>query len=346
MKTFNYKGTEYFEFQREGFASRFAFPFAKELCIGRGLDIGCGKAEWVLPGAIPIENRTDFDAFHLPDGRYDYIFSSHCLEHLNRWTEALAYWDTKLVIGGVMFLYLPHYRQRYWRPWNDVKHIHALCADVVSDCLHDMGYKVWTSGPDLNDSFYVVGEKMTKDNRVESFICRDGQLKLIDLAQSVNHLDGVCSEVGVLRGGSALLISEQITGELYLFDTFSGLPNTASIDGHIKGEFANTSEREVRELFHGHQNVIITAGIFPQTAKIIENKKFKFVHLDVDIYQSYKDSLEFFYPRMVVGGIIVMDDYHASECAGAKIAIDEFLNDKPEKIIEGGGGVQVYIVKK
>ena len=56
--------------------------------------------------------------------------------------------------------------------------------------------------------------------------------------------------------------------------------------------------------------------------------KFQFIHLDVDLYQPTKDSLDFFYPKLAQGGIIVCDDYNFSTFPGAKKAWDEFFNDK------------------
>ena len=160
MKTFHYKGNTYFEFQKHGFASRFVFPVAVEFCVGNGYDVGCGCKEWAFPGAISIEKRDGQDAMNLPAGEVDYIFSSHCLEHLDNWVSALEHWYTRIRIGGVIFLYLPHYRHAYWRPWENRKHIHALTAEMVQDCLENMGCSAWTSGPDLNDSFCVVAEKV------------------------------------------------------------------------------------------------------------------------------------------------------------------------------------------
>ena len=52
ISTIEYKGEVYPSFQASGFAARFAFPFAKEVCHGIGFDIGCAKREWALPGAI------------------------------------------------------------------------------------------------------------------------------------------------------------------------------------------------------------------------------------------------------------------------------------------------------
>jgi hypothetical protein len=71
---------------------------------------------------------------------------------------------------------------------------------------------------------------------------------------------------------------------------------------------------------------------------------FSFVHLDVDLYQPTHDSLAFFYPRMVTGGIIVCDDYGFDSCPGAKKALDDFFRDK-EEIINVPTG-QAFVIKK
>lgn len=70
------------------------------------------------------------------------------------------------------------------------------------------------------------------------------------------------------------------------------------------------------------------------------DRKFSFVHIDVDLAEPTLASLAFFYPRMQAGGIIVCDDYGISTCVGATRAIDEFLTDKPERMVslpDGGG---------
>ena len=124
MDLLKYNGTLYPAFQAQGYAAQFAIPYAKKFCKGKGYDIGCMKKEWALPGAIPIDVEFDdeWDAYNLPDTAVDYIFSSHCLEHLPNWVEALDYWTTIINSKGTLFLYLPHYSQEYWRPWNNRKH--------------------------------------------------------------------------------------------------------------------------------------------------------------------------------------------------------------------------------
>ena len=161
MNYIEYKGTQYPQFQAECFAAQFAIPFAKHYCKGYGYDIGCNRLEWCFPGAVPIDPKIDHsDAYNLPLGMVDYIFSSHCLEHLNNWMVALEHWTTRIRTGGTLFLYLPHYSQKYWRPWNNRKHLHVLDREFICDFLMNLGYvNIVGSNADLNNSFIVVGEK-------------------------------------------------------------------------------------------------------------------------------------------------------------------------------------------
>ena len=162
MQVIEFKGHPYPEFQSQGNASQFAIPFAKYFCKGNGYDIGCMKPEWAFPGAMPID--VDFNdpyhADHLPEAQVDYIFSSHCLEHVPDWVSTLIYWTEKIKSGGVLFLYLPHYDQRYWRPWNNRKHHHVFIPEFLGDFMKENGYtNVFHSQRDLNHSFIVIGEK-------------------------------------------------------------------------------------------------------------------------------------------------------------------------------------------
>lgn len=162
IKTINYQGDEYPYFQTIGNASQFAIPFAKQVCHGFGYDIGCMKAEWSFPGSYVIDKSFDdpWEANHLPEKDPDYIFSSHCLEHVDDWVETMNYWHERLVSGGVLFLYLPDYSQKYWRPWNNRKHNHCFTPKIIEDYMNDRGYKnIFVSGIDLNNSFMVIGEK-------------------------------------------------------------------------------------------------------------------------------------------------------------------------------------------
>ena len=155
---------EYLSFQASGNASRFAIPFAKEFCTGIGFDIGCCKKEWAYPNSILIDKciSDEWDAMKLPDFMVDYIFSSHCLEHLPSWVNALDYWTERIKKGGILFLYLPHRSQDYWLPFNCRKHIHYFDQEIITKYLENSGkYKdIYASGIDLNHSFIVVAERI------------------------------------------------------------------------------------------------------------------------------------------------------------------------------------------
>lgn len=180
IETITYNEKVYSKFQSSGNAARFIIPFAKEVCIGHGLDIGYGKKEWKFIDAHGIEpsikddgygfdyNGGRFNATNLPECAlnhqknflWDYIFSSHCLEHLDDWIRVLDYWYKNIRVGGVLFLYLPSYDQEYWRPWNNTKHKNIFTPTIMYDYFIHKGFKnVFVSGIDLNNSFAIMGEK-------------------------------------------------------------------------------------------------------------------------------------------------------------------------------------------
>ena len=162
IETIKYNNNHYPKHQIIGNAAQFAVPYAKYYCRGVGYDIGCMKKEWAFPEAIPIDFYfpDEFHALNLPQKDVDYIFSSHCLEHIYEWVDVLEYWDETLKVGGVLFLYLPHYNQEYWRPWNNRKHLNIFSPEIISDWMKHKGFvNIFIGERDLNDSFMVVGEK-------------------------------------------------------------------------------------------------------------------------------------------------------------------------------------------
>lgn len=136
-------------------------------------------------------------------------------------------------------------------------------------------------------------------------------------------------ECGVYKGGSALAIASAIAQcgqQLRLFDTFKGHPED-DIPGfaHRKGGFSDTSFRTVQDLFADMEGISFHVGMIPTTFAGLENSTIRFAHIDVDLYQSTKAAIEFIFPRLVPGGVIVDDDYFAKEC-GARQAVDEYLS--------------------
>ena len=172
-------------------------------------------------------------------------------------------------------------------------------------------------------------------------------LNIYQLAKNTSHLDGDIAEVGVYKGGSAKLLAIwKGKRSLHLFDSFQGMASTSkNIDIHRVGDFNDTSFEAVKQYLFEFDNLYLHKGWFPCNSELVKNNRFSLVHLDVDLYQSTLDALNFFYERMVRGGIILSHDYNSLSCPGVVKAFDEFFKDKEEAIIELGGTSQCLVVK-
>lgn len=144
---------------------------------------------------------------------------------------------------------------------------------------------------------------------------------------ATEEIKGVVYECGVCCGGSSLMISAALDGmkRFRMFDSFEGLPEVCEYDNHHKkGDFRNIRTEGLDSILKNRKNISIHKGWIPESFSGL-NETISFAHLDVDIYQSYKDCLEFIYPKLNGGGIIICDDYGYATCLGAKKAIDEFV---------------------
>lgn len=156
---YEYKNKFYPNYIKNGNAVKFIVPFAEQFCKGNGLDIG-GFGSQCFPNAklIDIQINDKWDAYNLPNKKYDYIFSSHTLEHLSNYVSALTYWKNHLKKDGVLFLYLPHPDMEYWLPQNNQKHLHKFYPKDIKNILYELNFsKVIVSKRDLYYSFSVIG---------------------------------------------------------------------------------------------------------------------------------------------------------------------------------------------
>ncbi len=165
------------------------------------------------------------------------------------------------------------------------------------------------------------------------------------MVRKSEKISGDIAEVGVYKGGSAKLIKESTKKTIHLFDTFEGLPSSSGNDKKDKfkmGELSASLE-SVKHYLNSYNNIYFYKGLFPSTSGPVSDKKFSFVHLDVDLYESTMDCLKFFYPRMSTGGVILSHDYQ--DLIGVKKAFDEFFKDKPEIVLEPSGSSQALVMK-
>ncbi|MHC4402808.1 MAG: TylF/MycF/NovP-related O-methyltransferase [Planctomycetota bacterium] len=145
---------------------------------------------------------------------------------------------------------------------------------------------------------------------------------------------GAFAEVGVYKGASARLVCEAKGDKpLHLFDTFAGLPPPSEHDRgvHREQQYASSLE-SVQEYLQGYDDVHFHKGLFPESAATLEDTTYAFAHFDVDLYDGTLACLEYFYPRMIPGGIMLSHDYGL--LAGVEKAFHEFFAEKPEEIIE------------
>ena len=168
----------------------------------------------------------------------------------------------------------------------------------------------------------------------KSLLMANESFMVYSIARAQSKQPGAFAEVGVFEGGSARITCE-VKGdkELHLFDTFEGLPKSVEQDRDVHREKQYTSSLEsVKEYLKDYENVFLYKGLFPESAEGLKEMKFSFVHFDVDIYESTLACLNYFYPRMNPGGVMLSHDY--SLLAGVETAFAEFLADKPEELIE------------
>lgn len=169
-------------------------------------------------------------------------------------------------------------------------------------------------------------------------------LECVELHQAVAasaKIPGEMAEAGVYLGGTALIMLGAAPAKrLHLFDTFAGLPHGE--DRFAPGDYAG-SLPAVRRNLSGHEDrVAMHPGLFPDSAEGLEDLRFSFVHLDLDLYDSTKAALEWFWPRLNSGGILLSHDYPLSD--GVLRALDEFFGARPEPFIPLSGN-QALAVK-
>ena len=153
------------------------------------------------------------------------------------------------------------------------------------------------------------------------------------------QIQGDFVELGVYKGNSAFLLAHlarRAGRHLYLFDTFSGFDSRDFVGEDRKrmhGHFSDTSLAGVRALV-GESAVTYVKGFFPDSLSTVSPPEtLAVVHLDCDLYEPMRAGLETFYPRLSPGGIMFLHVYSSGEWPGAQRAIDEFLQDKPERVV-------------
>lgn len=148
---------------------------------------------------------------------------------------------------------------------------------------------------------------------------------------SANGIEGALAELGTYRGDFAWQLNERFPERrLYLFDTFDGfderdirVEREVSSSRAAAHDFSDTRARDVLARMPYEDQVVIRKGFFPETAQGLE-ERFALVSIDVDLYAPTLAGLEYFYPRLVRGGAILLHDYNSLQFDGVRKAVEEY----------------------
>jgi len=178
-------------------------------------------------------------------------------------------------------------------------------------------------------------------------------------------------ECGVWKGGQSMLMAYTLLKEkhpdrtLWLYDTYTGMTEPTEVDvyafpdepAHEKWEKLNTSDHNAwcfAPIEEVRSNVLSTGypadlfrfvkGKVEETIPAVMPDSIALLRLDTDWYESTYHELEHLYPRLVPGGVLLIDDYGSWE--GARKAVDEYIQKTGAKILlskigQGRIGVKV-----
>lgn len=198
--------------------------------------------------------------------------------------------------------------------------------------------------------FAKLGIRITRYSPTGNFTLNRKRVKkflyLKRMLDRVSGADGAVVECGVGRAGSfrmlALLLQEEGRSRaLWGFDSFEGYPEPANEDAGTrnpkKGEGAKMSVDELWQALSDLRievPVRIVKGFFEESLPKTEVPPIALLHLDVNLYSAYKTCLERLFPKVVVGGVVLFDEYAEAsrKWPGAKKAIDEYFTGTKYRI--------------
>jgi Macrocin-O-methyltransferase (TylF) len=175
--------------------------------------------------------------------------------------------------------------------------------------------------------------------RARNYVGELDPVRVINFIQIIEQVadlpDGDYIEMGTQYGGTAKLIHDLMLPDrhLFCFDTFEGFPQ-ADLDEESKLFQHGFTTESIRPLAMEIVRDIITdqspsdrltlvKGRVPETLAPYEDHRWRFAHLDMDLYEPTRAALEWLWPRMVPGGIISFHDYGALQ--GVRKAVDDFV---------------------
>ena len=177
---------------------------------------------------------------------------------------------------------------------------------------------------------------------------------LTQVARQCRGVAGDFAEFGVYRAGCAFMIFStgafEDSKRFYLYDTFAGIPADELQESEraagLAGAHADTSVDYVRgRLASWEERIVIVVGDVKETLAAGGPDRLAFAHMDLNAAEPTLTALEFAYPRLAPGAIVVFDDYGWKGLEAQRDVIDRFLSGKPEQAIALPTG-QALLVKR
>jgi O-methyltransferase len=184
-------------------------------------------------------------------------------------------------------------------------------------------------GTELIDHSKEAFMRTWQEVKDQTLLTPDRLWHLWVLSRATMYLEGTLVECGTYMGGSARLIAKA-TGHqkrLDVFDTFEGMPKQYLMEGNgcAEGDLGCSLD-QVMVNTRDCPSIVLHKGIVPNSLEVIKEEKFSFVYLDMDLYEPTLSALNFFWPRVVSGGAILLDDYGIDAIRAVTDAVDEFAN--------------------
>jgi O-methyltransferase len=211
-------------------------------------------------------------------------------------------------------------------------------------------------------SLYKSTQTATKGDATDNIFRQCRFYSTFQLARYAARLSqGDVVECGCWHGHSTLAIAtllaeENFSGRFHVFDSFEGGLSDFGIKDESSFRLTEQEKRAQIELFRSDFDFVksVTAkfgfvelhrGWIPQSFGSFERRPLRFLHIDVDMYEPTKASLEFFWDCMVPGGCIVVDDYNHAVFEGATRAVDEFVSSRTPRLFYSVPFGSAYIIK-
>lgn len=213
----------------------------------------------------------------------------------------------------------------------------------------------------LGDTFYRLIHRFCLGQETNN---RGDLLRLCFLIQNLHQIlfeekiDGELAELGVYKGNTAAVLcdfAKRADRNCYLFDTFTsfaeadlrGADSSRNVNAFLDTDLDTVTRVIGEECLKSTQFVI---GHFPNSTNQIDvaNKKFAAVSVDCDLYLAVKNGLEWFFPRMSLGGLMLIHDYANDYFPGTKKAVDEFCKAYGQQVVimpDKSGSAVIRIIR-